>query len=195
LIGAVEDFDVRLVARRAHPGGHRKPELFEHQRRRLSHQAEAEKADAPLLGPHDRLAQPFAVGLRDRIARHVAVQPQHVHDRVFGHHRVATRRLDLAERHLRQIRVVDERLNAGRAAEHRLQVRQRRDCVEIRPDERQIFYVVEVVGLREDADFEVGQLLGEIVAPLPRVADLPVEIDDKQRHAVPPASRASGAAP
>ena len=46
--------------------------------------------------------------LRRLIARHVAMQTQHVHDDVFRHHRIAARRLDLAERDLRQLRMLDE---------------------------------------------------------------------------------------
>ena len=43
---------------------------------------------------------PFVACLALLVERHLAVQAQHVHDDVFGHHRVAARRLDLAERHL-----------------------------------------------------------------------------------------------
>ena len=47
-----------------------------------------------------RVRQPLAVGLRRLVVRHVAVKAQHVHDDVFRHHRIAARRLQLAERHL-----------------------------------------------------------------------------------------------
>ena len=49
LIRAVEDRDFFVLARRAHPGRHRKAERFQYQRRRLRHQPEAEKPDAALL--------------------------------------------------------------------------------------------------------------------------------------------------
>lgn len=78
--------------------------------------------------------------------------------------------------------MVDKRLDTSRAAEHRLQIRERRDEFEIRPDESKIFDLSQIVGFRPDADFEAGKLRREIVAPRLRIADLFVEIDDEQRH-------------
>jgi len=45
--------------------------------------------------------------------------------------RIAAGRFNLAERHPRQFRVIDELLNPGRTAEHRLQIGQWRNFVEI----------------------------------------------------------------
>ena len=84
--------------------------------------------------------------------------------------------------HLRQFRVVDKGFDPGRAAEHRLQVRQRRDRVEIGPHEGEVFDLGRIPDLGKDADFETGNEFGEGVAPGLRVADLPVEPIDQQRH-------------
>ena len=104
LVGAVEDRDLLVRARRRTQADTGKPSDF------------STSAGAFAISPRPRnpmrrcsgrtigRAQPFAVGLRLLIERHLAVKPQHVHDGVFGHHRVAARRLDLAERHLRQSR-------------------------------------------------------------------------------------------
>src|SRR5919198_5367007 len=105
-----------------------------------------------------------------------------MHDDVFGHHRVAARWLDLAERRLRQFRMMDKGLDPGRAAEHRLQIRQFGKRIEIGPDEGEVFDILNLAGLRPDADVELGKLRREIVAPSLRITDLSVEIDDQQRH-------------
>ena len=52
----------------------------------------------------------------------------------------------------------------------------------VRVVEGEVFDVLEVVRLGKDADFKVGQLVREIVAPRLGVADLFVEINDEQRH-------------
>jgi hypothetical protein len=150
---------------------------------------EAKEANAALLGPPDRSAQPFAVGLRLLISRHLAMQAQHMHDDVFGHHRIAARRLDLAERRLWQSGVVDECLDPSRAAEHRLEVGQRRDRVEVRPHECEIGDFGRVPDIGEDADLQLRQQLGERVAPALRSADLVrIQPIDQQRHTGLPSS-------
>src|SRR5207244_34983 len=85
-------------------------------------------------------------------------------------------------RDLRQLRVVDKRLDAGRAAEHRLQVRKRGQSVEIGMHEREILDIRQFTRFGPDANFEIGKAFGEGVAPGFRVADTLVEIDDEQRH-------------
>jgi len=170
------------VAPVSHPGRDGEAERFQHQRRRLPHQPVAKKTDAPFLGPNDPYPAPFPVGLGRLIGRHVAMKPQYVHDDVFGHHRIAACRLDLAEPGLRQLRVTGELLDARRAGEHGLQLRECRQTVEIRTHEGEIFNVRGVPRLRPDANFEIGELLRERVAPGRRGADDFVEIDDEQRH-------------
>ena len=186
LIGAVEDPDLPVVAGAAHPGRHRKAERLQHQRRRRRHKPEAEKPDAPLLRPHDAGAQPFAIALRLLVFRHLAVKPQHMHDDVFGHHRVAAIRLDLAERYFREARVIDKRLDPGRAAEHRLQFREVRQRVEIGPHKGEVFDLLGVARFRPDSDFHPRQLRRERRAPRLRIPDHLVEIDDQQRHVASP---------
>jgi hypothetical protein len=110
------------------------------------------------------------------------MEAQHMHDDVFRHHRVAAWRLDLAERNLRQPRMVDERLDAGRAAEHRLQFWEDRQRIEIGMHEGEVFDIRQLAGIGPDADFQIGELLREGFAPRRRVADTLVEFDDKQRH-------------
>ena len=84
--------------------------------------------------------------------------------------------------HLRQSRVIDKGFDPGRAAEHRLQLRQSRDRVEIGPHKGEVFDIGRIPDLGKDADFETGNEFGEGVAPRLRVADLPVEPIDQQRH-------------
>ena len=104
---AIKDRDLGLFSRLAHPGLDREAERLQHQRRRFCHHPKAEKADAAFLGPNDPGPTPLPIGLSRLIARHVAMQPQHVHNDVFGHHRIAARRFDLAEWDLGHPRMVD----------------------------------------------------------------------------------------
>ena len=179
LIAAVEDRDLGGLPRRAHPGGDLEAERLQHQRRRLGHHAEAQEADAPLLGPDDRHPAPFPIGLGRLVARHVAMEAQDVHDDVFRHHRIAARRLDLAERDLRQLRMLDECLHAGRAAEHGFQVREGGKLIEIRMHEGEVFDVLQLARIGPDANFQIGKLLLEGVAPCLRIADTLVQLDDE----------------
>ena len=178
----MKDRHLGALSRAANPGRDREAERLQHQRRRLRHHAVAKEPDAPFLGPDDPGPTPFAIGLSRLIARHVAMQPQHMHDHVFGHHRIAARRFDLAEWCLGQPRVIDKGLHPGRAAEHRLQLRKFGQEVEIRTHEGEVFDLPHLPCLRPDADFEIGDPFRECVAPQLRVADIFVEIHDEQRH-------------
>ena len=84
------------------------------------------------------------------------MQAQDVHDDVLRHHRIAARRLDLAERDLRQLRMLDEALHAGRAAEHGFQVREGGKLVEIRMHEGEIFDVLHLAGIGPEANGRSG---------------------------------------
>ena len=77
----------------------------------------------------------------------------------------------------------DEGIDPGGPAEHRLQVWEGRQLVEIRMHEREIVDVRQIAGLRPDSNFQVWQLLLERIAPGRPVADMLVEIDDEQGHA------------
>src|SRR5438045_6421312 len=188
LIATMEDGDLRGLTWRANPPRDWKAERFQDQRGRPGHHPEAEKADAPLLGPSDRHSDPFAPCLRRTIAGHVAMQTQNVHDHVFGHHRIAARRLYLAKRDLRQLAMLDDVVHAGLTAEHGFQIREGGERVEIRMHEREVFDAPHVARIGPDVDWKLRYLLAERVAPLLRIADTLVQFDDQQSHA---ASRAT----
>ena len=54
--------------------------------------------------------------------------------------------------------------------------------IEIGMHEGEIFDIRQVAGIRPDADFQIGKLCRERVAPSRGVADMLVEINDEQRH-------------
>src|ERR1700756_230835 len=81
--------------------------------------------------------------------------------------------------------MVDKRLNSGRAAEHRLQVRKYRKHIEIGMHEGEVFDIRQFPGIGPSANFQIGKLLRKGVAPCLRVADTLVEIDEEQRHDFP----------
>ena len=62
-----------------------------------------------------------------------------------------------------------------------------RQNIEIGTDEGEIFDIRDLSRIGPNADFQIGKLVREIVAPRLRITDLFVEIDDEQRH-VPPDS-------
>ena len=78
--------------------------------------------------------------------------------------------------------MINKRLHAGRAAEHGLQVRKFGKKVEIGMHEREIFDIRQLSRIGPNANFQIGKLFRESVAPSLRVADTLVEIDDEQRH-------------
>ena len=87
------------------------------------------------------------------------MQAQDVHDDIFRHHRIAARRLHFAERDLRQFRMLDDVIHAGRAAEHGFQIREGGERVEIRMHECEVFDVAHVARIRPDANRQIGKLL------------------------------------
>ena len=179
LAAAVKDRHLLVLPRRPNPGGDRKSKRLQHQRRWFRHHAVAEEPDAPFLWPDDPCPQPLSIGLSRLIARHVPMKAQYVHDDVFGHHRIAARRLHFAERHLRQFGMVDKRLDTGRAAEHRFQIGEYRQRVEIGVHEGEILDIRQPSRIGPDTNFQLGELFRKGVAPRFRVADTLVEIDDE----------------
>ena len=125
----------------------------------MRHHAEAEEADAAVLGALDRHAQPFLPRLRRLVVRHLAMQAQDVHHHILGHHGIAARRLDLAERHLRQLRMTDDVVDASRAAEHGFKTGKWRQRVEVGMHEGEILDPSGVARLRPEADLEIGKKL------------------------------------
>ncbi len=170
------------MPRVSYPGRDLEAERLQHQRRRFRHLAEAEESDPPLFRANDRGAPPLLPGLCRRVAGHIAMKTKHVHDDVLRHHRIAAWRLDLAERGVGELGMLDKRLDPSRAAEHGFQVREGRKGIEIGMHEGEVFDIRDVAGLGPDADFKVGELFAERVAPCLGVADMFVEIDDKQRQ-------------
>jgi len=71
--------------------------------------------------------------------RHVTMQTKNMHDDVFGHHGIAAGRLDLAERRIWQLWMVDKGFDPGRAAEHGLQIRKDREGIEVGLHKDEIF--------------------------------------------------------
>ena len=112
------------------------------------------------------------------------MKTQDMHDDVLGHHGVAGQRLQLAERRLRELGMPDERLDACSPREHGLQVWKFGECAEVGMHESEVVDLFDVAGLGPDADFQIGQMLLEGVAPGGCGADVLVEIDDEQRHRV-----------
>src|ERR1700677_429109 len=78
--------------------------------------------------------------------------------------------------------MVDEGLDPGRAAEHGFQIRKSGKRTEIGMHEGEIFNIRELSRLRPNANFQLRKLCRERVTPCPGVADMFVEINDKQRH-------------
>src|SRR5713101_6644823 len=76
--------------------------------------------------------------------------------------------------------MIDKGFHPGRAAEHRLQIRQFGKDVEIGADEGEIFDIRHSSRVRPNAKFQIGKLCRKVVAPGLRVADLLVESDDEQ---------------
>ena len=107
------------------------------------------------------------------------MEAQDVHDDVFRHHRIAARWFHLAERDLRQFRMLDEGLHAGRTAEHGFQVREGGKQVEIRMHEGEVFDVLQLARIGPDANWQIGKLLPECVAPCLGIADELVQVDDE----------------
>ena len=67
------------------------------------------------------------------------MQTKNMHDDVFRHHGIAAGRLDLAERCIWQLWMVDKGLDPGRAAEHGFQIRKDREGIEVGMDKGEIF--------------------------------------------------------
>ena len=105
-----------------------------------------------------------------------------MHDDVFCHHRIAPRRLDLAKGCLRQIWMIDKGIDPGGTAEHGFQIRKDRQRGEIGMHEREIFDIRQLSRFGPDTDFQVGELFRERGPPRHGIANMFVEIDDKQRH-------------
>jgi len=92
LIGAgLGASNLRHPGRVSDPGPRPKSRaILRHARRAFAIMPEAEKADAPLLGPAIGHPEPFAPRLCAPDSQaHVAMQPQHVHDDILRHHRIA----------------------------------------------------------------------------------------------------------
>jgi hypothetical protein len=100
------------------------------------------------------------------------MKTKHMHPDVFRHNRVAARRLDLAQWGLGKPGMPDEGLDPGRAAEHGFQVGEGRKRIEIGMHEGEVFVIRNVAGLGPDADFKLGELFAERVAPCLGVADM-----------------------
>jgi len=111
------------------------------------------------------------------------MEAQDMHDDILRHHRIAARRLDLAERYLGQLRMIDEALHAGRTAEHGLQVGKGGKHAEVRVHEREVLDVLHLARVGPEAYRQIGDLLRERVTPRLGAADDLVQIDDEQRHA------------
>ena len=107
------------------------------------------------------------------------MEAQNVHDDVFRHHRIAARRFHLAERDLRQFWMLDDVIHAGRAAEHGFQIREGGEQVEIRMHEGEVFDVLHLARIGPDANWQIGNLFPERVAPCLRIADTLVQLDDE----------------
>src|ERR1700735_4266301 len=182
LVGAVVDRNATFVPWMSNPGRDLETERLQHERRRLRHHAEAEESDTPLLGSHNRRAAPLPIGLSRLIPGHVTMKTKDMHDDVFRHHRIAAWRLDLAQRRLRQLWMINEGLDPGRATEHGFQIRKTGKRIEIGMHEGEIFDVRQLSRIRPNADFQIGKLCLERVAPCLGVADMLVEINDEQRH-------------
>jgi hypothetical protein len=86
--------------------------------------------------------------------------------------------------------LIDERLHAGRAAEHRPQIGKSGQLIKIGMHEGEILDIRQHSRLGPKADFQIGKLFREGVAPGLRAADAVVQINDEQRHT--PSSAASG---
>src|SRR5436309_13928272 len=86
--------------------------------------------------------------------------------------------------------MIDKRVHSGRAAEHRFQIREGGERVEIRMHECEIFDVLYLAGIRPNANCQIGKLFLERLAPGRRVADMLVQLDDEKRHATSAASDA-----
>ena len=107
------------------------------------------------------------------------METQDVHDDIFRHHRIAARRFHFAKRDLRQFWMFDNVLHSGRAAEHGFQIREGGEQVEIRMHECEVFDVPHLARIRPDANWQIGNLLLERVAPCLRIADTLVQLDDE----------------
>ena len=182
LVGAVINRDLFFVSFVSHPCGDLKTERLQGQGRGFCHFAETQEADSPLFRANDRGAAPFFPGLRRRVAGHVAMETKHVHDDVFRHHWVSAWGLDFAERGFGEFGMRDEGLDPGGAAEHGFQVREVGEGTEIGVHEGEVFYLRRVAGIGPEADFLVGEMFMERVAPCLGVADVFVEIDDEEGH-------------
>ena len=91
------------------------------------------------FGPHNRCAAPLPVGLSRLIPGHVTMQTKNMHDDVFRHHGIAAGRLDLAERCIWQLWMVDKGFDPGRAAEHGFQIRKDRERIAVGMHKGEIF--------------------------------------------------------
>src|SRR6516164_7225573 len=80
--------------------------------------------------------------------------------------------------------MVDKRLHAGRAAEHRLQIWKRGQRIEIGMHKGEVFDIRQFSRIGPNTNFQIGKLLRKGVAPCLCVADTLVEIDEEQRHDV-----------
>src|SRR5438034_333526 len=67
----------------------REAKRLQHQRRHFRHHAVADEPDAPFLGSDDPFPAPLPFGLGRLITGHITMKAQHVHDDLFGHHRIA----------------------------------------------------------------------------------------------------------
>src|SRR3974377_1927531 len=141
LVAAMENGNLCGPPRRANPRRDLEAERLQHQRRRFGHHSEAQKTDAPVLGPDDRCPAPFSIDLSRMISRHVAMETQNVHDDIFSHHWITAWRFHFTKWDLRQFWMFDKGLHSGRTAEHGFQIREYGKQVEIWVEE---FNVVDV---------------------------------------------------
>src|ERR1700733_7856779 len=74
LVGAMINRNVTFRPRVSNPGRDLEPKRLQYERRRFCHHAEAEEADTPLLGTHDRRAAPLPIGLGRLIPRHITMK-------------------------------------------------------------------------------------------------------------------------
>ena len=100
-----------------------------------------------------------------------------MHDDVFRYHRIAAWWFHLAERDLRQLRMLDDVLHAGRTAEHGLQVREGGKLVEIRMHDCEVFDVLKFAHIGPEANRQIGKLLLEGIAKCLGTTDDLIQVD------------------
>ena len=160
------DGDIGIGLRSPRPGGDVEPHVAQDPGRFPRHRAVAEKTDGAFLRPFLRRFPPFLPRLALPIGGHLAVQPEHVHDGVFGHHRIAVDRFQLGQRNLRQPGMSYESVHPRLTGQHRLEVREFRPVVRAGAGERQVFDIGGIAGFGPEPHFKVRQFGGDRRAPL-----------------------------